>query len=99
MGELFIAVVVWQCIKKGYKGVGRFSLKRAAKSFLDAIWAVLAPVIILGGIYSGLFTPTEASAVACFYCLIIGLFVYRELNFKSLARWYSNQSRQQRVSC
>ena len=84
LGVIVIAVVVWQCIKKGYKGVGHFNLKRAAKSFLDAIWAILAPAIILGGIYSGLFTPTEASAVACFYCLIIGLFVYRELNFKSL---------------
>ena len=86
LGVIVIGVVVWQCIKKGYKGVGHFSLKRAAKSFLDAIWAILAPAIILGGIYSGLFTPTEASAVACFYCLIIGLFVYRELNFKSLGK-------------
>lgn len=86
LGVIVTAVVVWQCIKKGYKGVGHFSLKRAAKSFLDAIWAILAPAIILGGIYSGLFTPTEASAVACFYCLIIGLFVYRELNFKSLGK-------------
>ena len=86
LGVIVTAVVVWQCIKKGYKGVGHFSLKRAAKSFLDTIWAILAPAIILGGIYSGLFTPTEASAVACFYCLIIGLFVYRELNFKSLGK-------------
>ena len=86
LGVIVIAVVVWQCIKKGYKGVGHVNLKRAAKSFLDAIWAILAPAIILGGIYSGLFTPTEASAVTCFYCLIIGLFVYRELNFISLGR-------------
>ena len=71
LGVIVIGVVVWQCIKKGYKGVGHFSLKRAAKSFLDAIWAILAPAIILGGIYSG---------------LIIGLFVYRELNFKSLGK-------------
>ena len=99
LGVIVIGVVVWQCIKKGYKGVGHFSLKRAAKSFLDAIWAILAPAIILGGIYSGLFTPTEASAVACFYCLIIGLFVYRNLILNLWGKWYLNQSRQQRVSC
>lgn len=84
LGIIVICVVVFQCIKKGYKGVGTFSLKKVGASFVDAVWAILAPVIILGGIYSGLFTPTEASAVACFYCLIIGLFVYKELEFKNI---------------
>ncbi len=50
----------------------------------DAIWAILVPVIILGGIYSGIFTPTEAAVVACVYAIIIGFFVYRELTFKKL---------------
>lgn len=84
LGAIVIGVVVWQCMRKGYKGIGHFSLGRAVRAFFDAIWAILAPVIILGGIYSGLFTPTEASAVACFYCLIVGLFVYRELDIKKL---------------
>lgn len=86
LGAIVIAVVVMQCVKKGYGGVGKFSLKEAGKAFVDAVWAILAPVIILGGIYSGLFTPTEASAVCCFYCLIIGLFVYKELKWKSLGQ-------------
>jgi C4-dicarboxylate transporter DctM subunit len=45
---------------------------------------LLTPVIILGGIYSGIFTPTEASAVSCLYAIIIGLFVYKELTLKKL---------------
>jgi C4-dicarboxylate transporter DctM subunit len=50
------------------------------KAFKNAIWAILCPVIILGGIYSGAFTPTEAAVVACIYALVIGLFVYKEIN-------------------
>ena len=84
LGLIVISVVIFQCIKKGYKGVGRFSLKTSVKSFGQAFWAILAPIIILGGIYSGFFTPTEASAVCCFYCLIIGLFVYKELRLENL---------------
>ena len=86
LGIIVIAVVIYQCIKKGYKGVGNFNLKNTFKAFYDAIWAILAPVIILGGIYSGLFTPTEASAVCCLYCLIIGIFVYRELKIATLGK-------------
>ncbi len=84
LGLLLIIVVVFMCIRKGYKGSGSFHLMEAVKSFGSAIWALLAPVIILGGIYSGAFTPTEASAACCFYCLIVGLFIYREMKIKDL---------------
>jgi C4-dicarboxylate transporter DctM subunit len=50
----------------------------------EAGWALLMPIIILGGIYGGLFTPTEAACVALFYGLILGLFVYREVTWKDL---------------
>jgi C4-dicarboxylate transporter DctM subunit len=49
-----------------------------------AIWAVLAPVVILGGIYGGLFTPTEAAGIACIYAIVISMFVYREITLKDL---------------
>lgn len=63
--------------------------KRATRSEIlfalrDGFWALLAPLVILGGIYSGIFTPTEAAAVGAFYSLIVGLFLYRDLNFKAL---------------
>jgi C4-dicarboxylate transporter, DctM subunit len=50
----------------------------------DSIWALLAPVVILGGIYGGLFTPTEAAGVACIYAIVISMFVYRELTWGQL---------------
>lgn len=84
LGGILIIVVVILCIKKGYGGSGKFVLKDAVKSLGNAIWALLAPVIILGGIYSGVVTPTEASAVCCFYCLIVGIFVYKEIKIKDV---------------
>ena len=62
----------------------RASLSELGKSFLDAIWGLFVPVIILGGIYGGFFTPTEAAVVAVFYGLFVGLFIYRTLNLRKL---------------
>lgn len=59
-------------------------LKQLWATFKDAIWALLMPIIILGGIYTGLFTPTEAAVVAVVYGFIIGYFVYRELTLKEV---------------
>jgi C4-dicarboxylate transporter DctM subunit len=50
----------------------------------DSIWALMVPIIILGGIYGGIFSPTEAAVVACVYALFIGFFIYKELTLKSL---------------
>lgn len=74
--------------KRGYKpepGVeAEFHFKDVAKAFWDAKWALLIPVIILGGIYGGVFSPTEAAVVAVVYAIIIGKFVYKELSWKDL---------------
>ena len=48
------------------------------------IWAVFAPVVILGGIYGGLFTPTEAAGIACIYAIVVSMFIYREISWKDL---------------
>lgn len=61
-----------------------FSMRNLGHKTLRAIGALLMPVIILGGIYGGIFTPTEAAGVACAYGLIVGIFIYRELNLKEL---------------
>lgn len=98
VGELFIAGIgpgifiglalmlfVWVvCRIKGWgknDGDGRLSV---GKALWQAGWALLMPVIILGGIYGGVFTPTEASAVAVFYALIVGVFIYREIRLPDL---------------
>jgi C4-dicarboxylate transporter DctM subunit len=66
--------------KKGYKGTGeKFDPKEFGKALKDAFWALLAPVIILGGIYGGVFTPTEAAVVAVVYGAFVGTFIYKEL--------------------
>lgn len=71
--------------KRGYKPdvSVRFSFKDVLKATFEAKWALLIPVIILGGIYGGIFSPTEAAVVAVVYAFIIGMFVYKELTWKS----------------
>nr|WP_245843983.1 TRAP transporter large permease [Oceanobacillus rekensis] len=71
--------------KNGWRGdKDSFSLKGTLKATWDAKFALLVPVIILGGIYGGIMTPTEAAAVAAAYGLVIGMFVYKDLNFKGV---------------
>lgn len=63
---------------------GRFSIAVFGKTMWRAKWGILVPLIILGGIYGGIFTPTEAGAVCCIYAVVIALFVDRTLNFKGV---------------
>ena len=60
------------------------SAKERWLAFKDAFWALMMPVIILGGIYGGIFTPTEAAGVAVIYGLFVGIFIYREIRIKEL---------------
>lgn len=66
------------------KSMERLSVKEAVHTFFDAIFALGMPVIILGGIYGGFFTPTEAAAVACIYSLLVGCLIYRTLTLKQI---------------
>ncbi len=77
-GFLCLAVFITSW-RKGYKGEPRGSLKEVLATFRQAFWGLMTPIIILGGIYMGVFTPTEAAAVAVFYGLFVGLVIYRTL--------------------
>jgi C4-dicarboxylate transporter DctM subunit len=66
--------------KRGYTAGSSHPPGALRKACKDGVWAILAPVVILGGIYSGLFTPTEAAVVSVFYTLFIGIFVHKELS-------------------
>ena len=71
--------------KHGYKGDDKkYTAKEAGKTIVNAIPGLMIPVIILGGIYGGIFTPTEAAAIAGIYGVLIGIFVYKEIKFKDL---------------
>lgn len=83
MGVALMIICYIVSKKEGYKGSEkRSSLKEIFQSFVDAFWAILSPIIILGGIYSGIFTPTEAAVVSVVYSFIVGVFVYKELDLK-----------------
>lgn len=76
--------------KNNYVGTGKVpSIKEVLKALNEAKLALLIPVIILGGIYAGIFSPTESAAVAAFYALIIGVFVYKELSWKDVYKSFA----------
>jgi len=85
MGLCILVTIFFISKKNKWTGTGVWpSAGEVWRSFLSAFWALLAPVIVLGGIYSGMFTPTEAAVIAVFYSLIIGKFVYKELDAKGI---------------
>lgn len=85
IGFSLIVVSYLYCKKQGWKGDERkYTAKEKLAAIWDAKWALLNPIIILGGIYAGIFTPTEAAAVAAVYAFICGAFIYREFNIKEM---------------
>ncbi len=72
-----------RCKRNGYKGTAEgWSLTEITSAFKAGFWSTLAPLVILGGIYTGFFTPTESAIVAIFYTLVIGIFIHKELTWK-----------------
>jgi C4-dicarboxylate transporter, DctM subunit len=95
VGQLFIAAVVpglilaamlgattwYRAWRKDYPRMTRASWRECTRAFRESIWGLLLILLVLGGIYSGLFTPTEAAAVAAVYAFIVAVFVYKGLKF------------------
>lgn len=85
IGAALMAVCYLTARKRNYlSSTARPTFRAVAVAFREAIWALFVPIIILGGIYGGIFTPTEAAVVAVVYSILIGKFVYRELDGKIL---------------
>ncbi len=84
VGIALMIVVYFISKKRGYRGGDWGTPKEIFKAFIDSFWGLLTPVIILGGIYGGIFTPTEAAAVAVFYGLFVGVFIYKTINWDVL---------------
>ncbi len=82
IGTALVAYLISK--KRGYHGIHqRGDIKEILKALKDAVWAFISPIIILGGIYTGKFTPTEAAVVSVFYSLFVALFIYQSLTWRS----------------
>jgi C4-dicarboxylate transporter DctM subunit len=82
LGFALIIYAVIVAHKKGYGGLPKVAVKDRWRPTIKSIWGLVMPVLILGSIYTGIVTPTEASFLSVLYALIISIFVYRELDFK-----------------
>ena len=77
-----VLAMTWRLVsQKESSHLHPFDAKRVLRALRDGVWALVLPVVIIGGMRAGIFTPTEAAVVAVFYSLFVGLFIYRELQF------------------
>ncbi|MGW8324351.1 MAG: TRAP transporter large permease [Desulfobacterales bacterium] len=85
LGMILVAFIISK--RRNYRGLeAKGSFKEILQAFRRSIWAILTPVVILGGIYTGIFTPTEAAVVAVFYSLFVAFFIYRTVSFRDLIK-------------
>jgi tripartite ATP-independent transporter DctM subunit len=85
-GLCLIGLVLWVSHKRGYPRGEPIPLKQVPKIVIDALWGLVTVVIIMGGILSGVFTPTESAAVACVYAFLVTFLVYRDYQWRELPR-------------
>ncbi len=86
LGGMLMFVTYLAAVKGGRKKTKRASLKEIWASFKDAIWGLMVIIIVIGGIYGGLFTPTEAAAVSAVYAFFVSKFVYKDLSWKDIPK-------------
>jgi C4-dicarboxylate transporter, DctM subunit len=84
LGGMLMVVTYLAAVKSGFKKRQRASLKEIWIAFKDAIWGLLVIIIIIGGIYGGLFTPTEAAAVSAVYGFFVAMFIYKDMRWKDI---------------
>jgi tripartite ATP-independent transporter DctM subunit len=85
-GLCLMGLVLWVSHKRGYPKGEPVQLKDVPKIFTDALWGLVTVLIIMGGILSGVFTPTESAAVACVYAFLVTFLVYRDYHWRELPR-------------
>jgi C4-dicarboxylate transporter, DctM subunit len=84
LAALFALYCYWHAAREGIQPTLRFSPKLIWTRTKAAVWALGTPVLVLGGIYGGIFSPTEAAGIACVYGILVTLFIYRDLTFREL---------------
>lgn len=88
MGIVLMTMVWYLAKRRGYQKGKKAPFSYIWRTFQQTFWALLTPVVLLGGILSGVFTPTEAAAVAALYAIVVGLFVYRSITLGKLYRTF-----------
>lgn len=81
------ALIIYSIVvarKRGYKGAEKATGKERIAALKEGVWALGAPVILLGGIFTGMFTPTEAAVVAVVYCMFVAIFIYKDVKISQL---------------
>ena len=86
MGAILIAIGLYVAYKNNYPNGAPFSFGNIAATFRGAIWGLATPLIILGGIFSGYFTPSEAAVISVDYALLVSIFVYRDMGWRQLVQ-------------
>lgn len=84
LGLMLMVAVWWRAGKMNITPPPKASFAEVARTFRESMWGLALLVIIMGGIYGGIFTPTEAAAVSAVYALFVALFIYKDLSFKHL---------------
>ena len=84
MGGILIAIGLFVAYKNNYPNGAPFSASNIASTFRGAIWGLATPLIILGGIFSGYFTPSEAAVISVDYALLVSVFVYRDMGWRQI---------------
>ncbi|MBW3098275.1 TRAP transporter large permease [Pseudohoeflea coraliihabitans] len=90
IAALMSVLIVYIAVRQGIPRSGGFDFREIRDAALGAFWALLMPVVVLGGIYQGWFSPTEAGGFACFYAIIVARFIYRSMSFADIVRAGAN---------
>ena len=80
------AVTWYKAWKNGYPRLAKASTALRLKTFLDSVWGLLLIVVVIGGIYTGIFTPTEAAAMSAVYAFVVAVFVYKDMSLKQVPK-------------
>jgi len=94
IGVLLIGYCYFTSRKRGYRGsVVKADRKEKIAAFKDSLWALGTPIILIGGVFGGIFTPTESAVVAVVYALVVGLFIYKEMTWKDILKTFLNSGK------
>ncbi len=99
VGLALMSVNFYYSKKYGYRGVSQDGMTKTEKNrerlvaFKEALWALGTPLILIGGVFGGIFTPTESAVVAVVYALFVGIFIYKDMKFSDVPRIFLNSSK------